>query len=98
MSFAGSTAMMSESVSMMISFAHCSLVDGDALPLKRFRNVLVPWPRGRPFRHYRGGHQGLCHALPAAIGARVPEAYGAIMEPIPRYGNSAEALPPAIPS
>ncbi|MDR6415718.1 hypothetical protein J2808_002459 [Pseudarthrobacter sulfonivorans] len=29
----------------------------------------------------RGGHLGLCNAPPAIIGARVPEAYVAIMEP-----------------
>ncbi len=41
--------------------------------------------RGRvatPSANCRGGHLGLCNAPPAIIGARVPEAYGAIMEPI----------------
>jgi hypothetical protein len=72
----------------MSSFVHCSLVDGDALPPVAVPERLLS--RGRVAARsakYRGGPLGLCYAPPANIGARVPEAYGAIMEPILGYGN-----------
>ena len=73
--------MMLESFSMMISL--CALMCrsiGDDLPpgfgARTFLSGSVTARRAE----YRGSHLGPLNAAPAVIGARVPEAYVAIMD------------------
>lgn len=62
-------------------------LDGAALPRIRSPNVPVRGRVAARSADLPGGHLGLCNAPPVIIGARVPEAYVAIMEPISGYGN-----------
>lgn len=88
---------MSDSVSMMISFVRCSLGWRCSPPVAVPERLLSRGRVAARSAKYRGGQLGLCYAPPAIIGARVPEAYGAIMEPIQGYGNR-ESPPGNLPS